>query len=145
MQTLLMKGLPFEILIVDDDEDDRYFINEAFIEIGYGAEVKKFITGKDLLHYLQQIDQSLYPSLIVLDDQLPGLDSLDILSILKADPLYRHIPVIVYSGILSPARKKELLIHGAHAYIEKGISMSDTIHIAQELKEMAEARMHKPR
>jgi hypothetical protein len=29
-----MKRLPSEILIVDDDEDDRYFINEAFIEIG---------------------------------------------------------------------------------------------------------------
>jgi response regulator RpfG family c-di-GMP phosphodiesterase len=107
--------------------------------------VKKFITGKDLLHYLKQIGQSLYPSLIVLDDQLPGLYAFDILSILKADPLYQHIPVIVYSGILSLPRKKEHLIHGAHAYIEKGISMSDTIHIARELKEMAEARMHKPR
>jgi CheY-like chemotaxis protein len=105
--------------LVDDDEDDRYFMNEAFKEIGYATEVKKFITGKDLLHYLKQIDQSLYPSLIVLDDQLPGLDAGDILSILKANPMYQHIPVIVYSGIVSPSRKIRLLDHGAYAYIEK--------------------------
>ena len=66
-----MNGIPFSILIVEDDEDDRWIIDQAFIEIGYEAEVKKFINGEALFHYLEKIDNSVYPSLIVLDNTLP--------------------------------------------------------------------------
>jgi hypothetical protein len=56
-------GIPFEILLVDHDADDRFFMDEAFKQVGYEAEVKKFITGEHLFRYLEQIDPSLYPSL----------------------------------------------------------------------------------
>jgi CheY-like chemotaxis protein len=39
----MLNGIPFSILVVDDDEDDRIIIDEAFKEIGYEAEIKKFM------------------------------------------------------------------------------------------------------
>jgi CheY-like chemotaxis protein len=138
-----MSGLPFEILLVDEDADDRFFMDKAFKKIGFGAEVKKFITGKALLHYLEQIDESVYPSLIVLNDKLLGAGAKNILSRLKAHPAYQHIPVIVYSGVIVPSRKEELLSMGAYDYIEKGISMSDYVHAAQDLKQLVESCIEK--
>ena len=73
------KGLPFSILVVDDDADDRMNIDEAFQEIGSEAEVKKFIDGEGLLRYLEEIESSVYPSLIVLDHTLTVLEAADIL------------------------------------------------------------------
>jgi response regulator RpfG family c-di-GMP phosphodiesterase len=136
-------GLPFSILVVDEDADDRFFMDEAFKEIGYEAEVKKFINGEALLHYLEQIDMSVYPSLIVLNDQMVGSDTKNVLSQLKENPAYHHIPVIVYSGVVSPTRKEQLQSIGAYSYIEKGMTLNDFVHIAQDLRHLVESRIEK--
>jgi CheY-like chemotaxis protein len=137
-------GLPFRILIVDDDLDDQDVIDEAFMEIGYGTEVKKLINGKALLHYLEQLDASLYPSLIVLDNTLPELDAAQLLSILKANASYRHIPVVVYTAMLTPMKEGQLLSKGAYACYEKGSTMKEVNSFAKELRRLAEENLPKP-
>lgn len=134
----MRNGLPFRILVVDDDEDDRFMINEAFAEIGYEAEVKKFTGGKMLLNYLKQLEPSLYPSLIVLDNTLPEMDAIGLLQILKNDPAYKNIPVVVYTTLLTPGKKQQLLAAGAQACLQKGNSMQELVQVATELKNMAE-------
>jgi CheY-like chemotaxis protein len=140
----MRNGLPYSILVVDDDEDDRLVIDEAFNEIGYETQVKKFINGKMLLHYLESIDVSLYPQLIVLDNTLPLLDATDILSILKNNPAYKPIRVVVYTTMLPPSKKEQLLAAGAYACIEKANSMQDLIQVATELKALAEESLKEP-
>jgi len=112
-------GLPFSILVVDDDDDDRLMINEAFNAIGYETQVKKFVDGKMLLHYLESIDASLYPQLIVLDNTLPQLNAADILSILKSNPSYKSIRVVVYTTMLTPSKKEQLLAAGHTPVLKK--------------------------
>jgi CheY-like chemotaxis protein len=80
----MKNGLPFTILVVEDDADDRVIIDDAFKEVGYEAEVKKFTDGPSLLRYMEQINATVYPSLIVLDNSLPGLEVQDVLLILKS-------------------------------------------------------------
>lgn len=133
------KGLPFTILVVDDDEDDRIIIDEAFKEIGYESEVKKFLEGESLLRYLEQVDTSVYPSLIVLDNSLPGLNVEGLVSNIKNDERFKTIPVIVYSGTVSLAKKQELQKHGVDAVIEKGTTMQDVVNVAQKFKKIAES------
>ena len=130
--------MPFSILVIDDDEDDRLMINEAFLEIGFGNEVKKFIDGNMLLHYLESIDPSLYPSLIVLDNTLPQLDAIDILRIIKSNTQYSNIPVVVYTTLLTPNKKEQLEAAGAYACMEKGSTMEELIAVAKELRRLAE-------
>jgi CheY-like chemotaxis protein len=136
----MKSGLPFTILLVEDDPDDRMIIDEAFMEIGYQAEVKKFIGSKGLLHYLEQVEPPLYPNLIVLDNNLPEMDAQEVLSRLKQNPSYKHIPVVVYTTSLSPARKEQLLAAGAYACFEKGNNMNEVVQLAKELKHLAESR-----
>ena len=138
----MIDGIPFSILVVDDDADDRLFIDEAFKEIGYEAEVKKFLDGKALLHYLEAIEPALYPSLIVLDNTLPALEASDILSILKQNASYKQIPVVIYTTLLSPSKKEQLLAMGAFACFEKGTSMEEIVKVASELKKLAESKIN---
>jgi CheY-like chemotaxis protein len=131
-------GIPFSILVVDDDADDRLFIDEAFMEIGYAAEVKKFVDGKMMLRYLEQIEPAQYPSLIVLDNTLPDLEASDLLSILKSDPSYQPIPVVVYTSAVSPFKEEQLLSRGAFCVMEKASSSRDIVQVALKLKGLAE-------
>jgi CheY-like chemotaxis protein len=140
----MQDGLPFSILVVDDDEDDRMMIDEAFMEIGSGAAVKKFINGKMFFHYLEQVDPSLYPSLIVLDNTLPELEATDMLRILKKNPLYQSIPVVIYTSSLSPAKKQQLLSQGAYACYEKGNTLQEIVEVVKELKQLSENNLQEP-
>ncbi|MEI6945633.1 response regulator [Paraflavisolibacter sp. H34] len=134
----MQNGIPFSILVVDDDADDRLFIDEAFMEIGYAAEVKKFIDGKGLLRYLEQIEPALYPSLIVLDNTLPGLEAGDLLVILKAHPCCRSIPVVVYTSSVTAFMNEQLLSQGAYTVMEKASSTQEIVQVALKLKSLAE-------
>jgi len=132
--------ITFSLLVVDDDEDDRMIIDEAFREIGYEAQVKKFVNGKALLQYLDSIEPLLYPSLIVLDNTLPVLSAADILSALKQNASYKDIPVVVYTSALSESKKEQLLTLGASACYVKGSTMPEVVELAKDLKAKAEAK-----
>ena len=137
MHSFMKNGVPFSILVVDDDEDDRMIIDDAFSEIDFNAEVKKFIDGKPLLQYLESIEADLYPSLIVLDNTLPDLDAEDLLSILKNNASYKDIPIVIYTSSLTPFKKQQLLSKGAYACFEKGNTMHEVVEVMKELKKIA--------
>ena len=133
----MKNGLRFSILLVDDDGDDRMIIDEAFMEIGFQPEVKKFIDGNGLLHYLEQIEHDLLPSLIVLDNTLPKLGAVEMLELLKKNPKYSSIPVVVYTTKLSPSKAEQLMHLGAFACFEKGNTMREVVQLAKKLKDLS--------
>jgi CheY-like chemotaxis protein len=135
----MKKEITFSILLVEDDSDDRVIIDEAFVEIGYECEIKKFHSGNDLLSYLEKIDQDRYPSLIVLDNVLPGLNGSDILGILKQNEAYKDIPVIVYTTSCTPSKTAELKALGAYDCVEKGNTMQAIIETAKKFRNVSRA------
>jgi len=124
---------------VDDDADDRVIIDEAFIDIGYECEVKKFHSGNELLQYLEKVGPGLYPSLIVLDYSLPGLDASDLLRILKQKESSKDIPVIIYTSSCTPAKTEELKALGAYDCVEKGNTMQAIIETAKTFRNISRA------
>ena len=47
------------IIIVDDDVDDRFFLNNKVRSLTHGEkDVLMFQSGKELLNHLEQIDQN---------------------------------------------------------------------------------------
>lgn len=134
-----MRKTTFKIIAVEDDADDRMLLDEAFKEIGYEADIKKLADGDFLFDYLSKIDKDLYPSLIVLDNSLPKKTALDILALLKENNDYKHIPVVVYTTMVSPTAKDQLLRAGAFACIQKGTAMEDLVTVAKWFRQIAEA------
>ena len=135
-----MRTTTFKVLAVEDDADDRMLLDEAFIEIGYEAEIKKVTDGDVMFDYLGKIDSELYPSLIVLDNSLPKKSALDVLNLLKANEAYRDIPVVIYSTLISPHAEEQLLAAGAFACLEKGLALEHIAEAAKWFKQIAEAK-----
>jgi CheY-like chemotaxis protein len=134
---LMENGLPFSILVVDDDADDRMFINEAFLDIGSGADVKKFAEGSALLRYLEALGPELYPRLIVLDNTLPGMSAAELIGVLKTTAAYERIPVVVHSTLVTERKREELMRAGAIACLEKGKTVEEMRQVARMLRDLA--------
>jgi len=58
-------------------------------------------------------------SLVVLDRMMPGLDGLDFLRRMKADPRFADIPVIMQTAAAEPEQVREGLEAGAYYYLTK--------------------------
>lgn len=59
------------------------------------------------------------PDLVLLDIMLPKLDGYKVCQKLKADPKWKHVPVILFSAKAQDTDKQAGRDHGADAYIAK--------------------------
>jgi CheY-like chemotaxis protein len=90
----------FQILIAEDDADDRFLLKKAFEETGFTEPIDFVENGIQLLEFLQksrQTQQQHYPKLILLDLNMPKKDGKQVLKEIKEDPEFRKIPVIVFT------------------------------------------------
>lgn len=126
------------ILLVEDDADDRYIMHLAFTELCYADQVKAFNSGEDILRYLNNLPHYyLYPSLIVLDYNMPGMNGGEVLMRLKMDDGLRDIPVAMYSTGMRTIEAK-LRTMGAAYCFEKGHQISEVVTLALQLKRIVE-------
>lgn len=106
------------ILLVDDDEEDRMLIREAFDEIGATDDVHFETNGEEAIAYLENHPHQL-PSLIILDLNMPRMNGTQTLRHLKSDERYRDITVIIFSTSINPVERETCLELGAHSYVVK--------------------------
>ena len=128
------------ILLVEDDADDRYIMHLAFTELAYTDHVKVFISGEDILKYLHNLPHSdLYPFLLVIDYNMPGMNGGELLMRLKMDDSLRDIPVAMYStGMRNLEQKLKAL--GADYCFEKGHQIGEVYALAEKLKSIVEGK-----
>lgn len=128
-----------QILLVEDDVDDRFIMHHSFSQLKWIDKVKMFSAVEDLLSYLRNLpDESYYPALIVLDFNMPGMNGAEALRSLKNSRQLQHIPVVVYSTSMKPVLSEALKISGAFDCFEKGIGGNDYLELAKTFKRIAE-------
>lgn len=68
-----------EIIILEDDEDDRMIISDAFIRVlkkhGYKNKIRFFEDGTSVVDYLT--DNDVYPFLLISDINMPKVSGLN--------------------------------------------------------------------
>lgn len=121
------------ILVAEDDYDERHIFLEAFKEIGAPAEVVHFFDdGESLLSFLDENAGETYPSLIVLDINMPKLGGKRTLEILKAHPSYKHIPVMIYSTMYGQTDLMEYSKMGALSFDRKPDDYYESVEVAKK-------------
>lgn len=127
------------ILMADDDEDDRLLTQEAMDESRVLNQLHFVEDGAELLSYLrgegQYTDRDQYPmpGLILLDLNMPKKDGREALQEIKADPNLKRIPVV----ILTTSKAEEDMLRGydlgAASYITKPVTFSSLVDLMRTL------------
>jgi CheY-like chemotaxis protein len=107
-----------QILLADDDEDDRLFFKEAFQEIKINTNVKMVNDGVELMDHLTQ-DGIRLPHILFLDLNMPRKSGIDCLLEIKQLAHLKDIAIAIYSTSSSEKDIEETFVQGANVYIKK--------------------------
>jgi CheY-like chemotaxis protein len=116
---------PTKIYYVEDDLDDAALLTEAFA--GHGYEITIFPNPVELFHQLHA--DELLPTLIILDINLPLMNGLEALRLLKAEPKFVRIPV----ALLSTNPRRDSLVDEKDLYFIKPSQFHDYEKIVARL------------
>ncbi len=114
------------ILIADDDPDDREMTREALTMNQLRNPLQFVEDGDAVIDYLNDHvvagRAASLPGLILLDLNMPKRDGRETTAAIKADPRFRHIPVV----ILTTSKADEDIFRsyevGASSYITKPVT-----------------------
>jgi CheY-like chemotaxis protein len=118
------------IYLVDDDEDDIFLMKEALTAVMEDIAIMELHDGQKLLESLAQ-NQPQQPALILMDMNMPRVNGLEALHLLKSNPKTQPIPVIMVSTSASQEHIRQAYQQGISAYVTKPASMDDYMLLAQ--------------
>jgi len=127
------------ILLVEDDEDDRWATMRAFAKGKFCNRVESVENGEEALSYLKNLGQYAdaqkfpRPDIILLDLNMPIMDGTTFLKHVKEDPKLAVIPIVV---LTTSSQEQDVLRSynlGVNSYITKPVDFEKFIPIATEL------------
>lgn len=122
------------VLLIEDDRMNRKLMCDI-LQICFD------VLEADSAEQAQQILEIQYPALILLDLQLPGMDGLDFLEMLQADPSVASIPVVILSAHAFPDQVEKGLRRGCVEYLTKPL-LEDPNDFAHRMAQLAQNGQH---
>jgi two-component system cell cycle response regulator DivK len=115
------------ILIVEDHEKNRKLVRDVLQFKGYRTIEAE--TGEAGL----ALARAERPALVLMDIQLPGMNGIEALGHLRADPATRAIPVVAVTASAMMHDRQKILAAGFDAYQSKPIDVKGFLALVAEL------------
>jgi CheY-like chemotaxis protein len=112
-----MKGTR-PILLVEDDRVDVLSVKRAFRDLKIANSLQVVGNGEAGLEWLRD-EHNPKPCLILLDLNMPRMNGLEFLKVMKNDDELRRIPVIVLTSSKGEQELLETYKHGVAGYVVK--------------------------
>jgi CheY-like chemotaxis protein len=104
------------IFIADDDEDDLSFFQDAVKETCPSVELT---TAEDGQVLLSKLENAPLPDVILLDLNMPFVNGKECLKVLRQNPQYNKVPILIYSTSNAKSDIEYCMNNGANYYIVK--------------------------
>ncbi len=106
------------ILLVEDDIVDAASVERTLKDLNITNPLIHLNNGKEALEYLRNTNNQ-RPSLILLDLNMPVMNGLEFLKIIKADDTLKKLPVVVLTTSGDSQDKDESFNYSVAGYIVK--------------------------
>ncbi len=117
------------ILIIEDNEKNRKL--ERDILQFYGYRTIEADTAEDGI----TLAQATPPALVLMDIQLPGMNGIEALHHLRADPRTRAIPVIAVTASAMTHDRQQIMAAGFDGYQAKPIDVTQFVAAVRQAVE----------
>jgi two-component system, cell cycle response regulator DivK len=117
------------ILIVEDNERNLKLVRDVLQVKGYTT--LEAVTGEDGV----KLAVEHHPDLVLMDIQLPGINGIEALAQLRANPATAKIPVIAVTASVMQQDRKMITAAGFDAYVGKPINLKEFLDAVRKALE----------
>ena len=139
---ILSKTYPYTILITEDDDEVRGFLERG---LSLHFKIRTVANGKDALRVLEEEEISL----VVSDVMMPEMNGFELCRTIKSQLPFSHIPVILLTALTDERQRIFGITGGADDYIQKPFHTDyvkiKIIHLLQERQKLRERLLEKLR
>jgi signal transduction histidine kinase len=109
------------VLVVEDNPANLAMVADYLSVKGY--EVVVAHEGAEAVAQTRET----HPDAIVMDIQMPGMDGLEAIRCIRADPTVATVPIIALTALATPTDRKQCLDAGANDYLSKPVSLRSLV------------------
>ena len=119
-------GTTARILIVEDNDKNMKLARDILQAQGYAT--LEAVTGEEGVRLAREH----VPDLVLMDIQLPGINGIEALRQLRAEPATAGIPVVAVTASVMQTDRREITAAGFDGYIGKPISLRPFIESVRD-------------
>ena len=124
-----------KILVVEDNAlNIKLFCDLLAV---HGHEAEPVTDSREAL----ETARAFRPDLVITDIQLPHINGIELMKLLRADELLKDVPILAVTAYAAPGDDERIRAAGARAYVSKPISVTRFVEQVEEL--LAEAASEK--
>ena len=121
------------ILIVEDNEKNMKLARDVLQAKGYATI--EAVTGEEGVR--AAIDKK--PNLVLMDIQLPGIDGIEALRQVRADPACAAIPIVAFTASVMQSDRSQIQAAGFDGFLSKPINLKEFLETIKRLLESGRA------
>jgi CheY-like chemotaxis protein len=120
-----MKGQNCTVLVVEEDENDRFFIQRSFEKLSHPYQLRSLTSANQAIAYISgegnygDRQKFPFPSYIITDLKMSDGDGFKLLDFIKQNPALSIIPVVMLSTSNDPDDIRQAYLLGASSYFVK--------------------------
>jgi two-component system cell cycle response regulator DivK len=115
------------ILIVEDNEKNMKLARDVLQSKGYAT--LEAVTGEDGVRLA--IEKR--PDLVLMDIQLPGINGIEALRRVRAEPGCARIPVVAFTASVTSTDRSQISAAGFDAFLSKPINLKEFLETVKRL------------
>lgn len=119
------------ILIVEDNAKNMKLARDVLQSRGYAT--LEAVTGEDGV----RIAIEKKPDLVLMDIQLPGINGIEALRQVRADPACARIPVVAFTASVTSTDRSQISAAGFDGFLSKPINLKEFLDTVKRLLQSA--------
>ena len=121
------------VLIVEDNEKNMKLARDVLQSKGYAT--LEAVTGEEGV----RVARERRPDLVLMDIQLPGMNGIEALGELRADPATAAIPVVAFTASVTPTDRSHINQAGFDGFLSKPINLKEFLETVKRVLESGRA------
>lgn len=123
-----------KILYIEDNIADIRLFEEAISHQELSIDLNYVTDGQEMIDYFEESKKGNYknlPNLIVTDLNLPKISGQQVIKVIKSDPVFKKIPVIVFTTSNLMRDIEKCYAFGANAYMHKPLDIDQVFDVIE--------------
>lgn len=133
------------IIVIDDNTADTFLLEQALKGGAVDCAIVGIVDGEQAQNYICRSEETPPADLIVLDLNLPRIDGIQLLRLIRECPSFDGVPVIVWTSSTSPKDQAALEEFHPTRFFVKPSSLEGFMELGTKIRDVMGATLPAPR